>query len=133
MARKVQRPISPHLQVYRFQYTMATSILHRFTGAALTGGAVLLTCWLAALSVGGLAYDIVQWFIDTIIGRLALFGFTVSLYYHLANGVRHLIWDLGHGFALKSAELGAYVVFGTTAVLTLITWIIGFLHLYGKL
>lgn len=122
MANKVQRPISPHLQVYRFQYTMATSILHRITGAALTGGALLLTWWLVALAIGGGAFETVQWFMGSIIGQLALFGFTVALYYHLANGIRHLIWDAGKGYELPFAEKSAYLVFFFTGALTAITW-----------
>lgn len=123
MANKVERPLSPHLEVYRFQYTMATSIFHRVTGAALTGGALLLAWWLIALAMGGGAFETVQWFMGSIIGRLALFGFTVALYYHMANGIRHLIWDTGKAFELDSAELGAYIVAGFTVVLTLVTWV----------
>lgn len=118
------RPLSPHLQIYRWYLTMATSILHRITGVALALGLVLLTWWLTALARGRESFATVQAAIDNPLGGLVLFGFTLALWYHLVNGIRHLLWDAGHGFGKEVAERSSLVVFGATVVLTLLTWIV---------
>src|SRR5690554_2275315 len=92
------RPLSPHLQVYRWYLTMATSILHRVTGSALVVGLVLLTWWLVALAAGPESFATVQAVMHTFFGWLVLFGMTIALFYHAAYGVRHLVWDAGYGF-----------------------------------
>lgn len=125
MANGSSRPLSPHLQIYRWQWTMAMSILHRATGVALTVGTLLLTWWLVAAAVGPQAFATVQGVIGSPIGLLALFGWTFALYYHLAAGIRHLVWDAGYSFDLPSAEKGAYLVIAASAVLTVGTWIVG--------
>src|SRR5258708_16088954 len=88
-----QRPLSPHLQVYRWQLTSVMSILHRATGIALSLGAILLVWWLGAASDGPEPYAAVQRFLGSWIGLLLLFGWSLALFYHLCNGVRHLVWD----------------------------------------
>ncbi|MGF1563004.1 MAG: succinate dehydrogenase, cytochrome b556 subunit [Geminicoccaceae bacterium] len=118
-----ERPLSPHLQVYKFYLTMAMSIFHRATGCALASGMILLVWWLVALATGPDYFATVQWFIDSWIGFLVLFGFTAAAFYHMGNGIRHLAWDFGYGFELKSAYQSGYMVLGFTAVATLITWI----------
>lgn len=125
MANGNSRPLSPHLQIYRWQWTMALSILHRATGVALSVGTLLLTAWLVAAAVGPEAFAKVQGFIGSPLGLLMLFGWTFALFYHLAAGIRHLVWDAGYGFDLASAEKGAYVVVGAALILTVATWVVG--------
>lgn len=119
-----ERPLSPHLQVYRWQISMVMSILHRFTGVALSVGALFMVAWLWAA-----AYDsgyFVMWrgFFGSIIGQIMLIGWSACFYYHLANGLRHLWWDMGRGFALESVNKSGMTAFAFTGVATLITWII---------
>jgi succinate dehydrogenase / fumarate reductase cytochrome b subunit len=124
MAERAVRPLSPHLQIYRWYLTMASSILHRISGVGLVLGLVLLTWWLTALARGPESFAVVQAAIDNPFGGLVLFGLTVALWYHLLNGIRHLLWDAGYGFSRHVAERASLVVFASTAVLTLLTWIV---------
>jgi succinate dehydrogenase / fumarate reductase cytochrome b subunit len=117
-----ERPLSPHLQIYRWQLTMALSILHRMTGAALTVGVLLVAWWLIAAAAGEGAYNIAHGFIRSPIGLLMLFGWTVAIYYHLFNGIRHLIWDTVHLFKLRNAYLSGYIVLVLTAFCSIATW-----------
>jgi succinate dehydrogenase / fumarate reductase cytochrome b subunit len=117
------RPLSPHLQIYRWQWTMALSILHRATGVALVAGTLLLVWWLTAAAYGEDAYQGARGFIGSILGRVLLFGWTLAFFYHLCNGIRHLVWDAGRGFDLKVAHRSAILVLLATAGLTLVTWI----------
>lgn len=123
--RSADRPLSPHLQIYRWQLTSVLSILHRATGLALSAGTVLLVWWLVAAASGPDAYEGVQEFLGSWIGLVLLFGWTLSLFYHLCNGIRHLVWDTGHALDLEATYLGGWIVVGTTAVLTLVAWIAG--------
>jgi succinate dehydrogenase / fumarate reductase cytochrome b subunit len=120
--RSADRPISPHLQIYRWQLTSVLSILHRFAGLVLSIGAVILVWWLIAAATGSEAFDLVSGFLASWLGFLLLFGWSVALFYHLCNGVRHLVWDTGHGLDLKSTYLGGWLVVGGTAAMTLIAW-----------
>ncbi|MEM7169922.1 MAG: succinate dehydrogenase, cytochrome b556 subunit [Pseudomonadota bacterium] len=119
-----QRPLSPHLQVYRPQLTSVLSILHRMTGVALAVGTLLLVYWLAATAAGEEDYATAQSFIGSIIGRLLLFGWSWALFYHLCNGIRHLVWDAGYGFELPEVYRSGWIVVGASAGLTLIAWLI---------
>lgn len=125
------RPLSPHLQVYRPQLTSILSILHRLTGVVLAIGTLLLVWWLIAAATGPEAYDTVQGFIGSIIGRLMLLGWTFSLFYHLANGIRHLGWDAGRGFELGTTYMTGWLVVAAAVVLTLASWIGGYAALGG--
>jgi succinate dehydrogenase / fumarate reductase cytochrome b subunit len=120
--RSADRPISPHLQIYRWQLTSVLSILHRFAGLVLSIGAIILVWWLIAAATGSEAFDLVSGFLASWLGFLVLFGWSVALFYHLCNGVRHLVWDTGHGLDLKSTYLGGWLVVGGTAAMTLIAW-----------
>lgn len=120
------RPLSPHLQVYRPQMTSMLSILHRITGVALGAGMLLLVYWLVATAAGATAYETARGLIGSWFGRLLLFGWTVALFYHLANGIRHLFWDIGVGLELRTAYRSGYAVLVATAVLTLASWIAGY-------
>ena len=121
-----ERPLSPHLQIYRWQWTMALSILHRATGVALAGGTLLLVWWIVAAAAGPGHFATAQSFIGSIIGRLLLFGWTVALFYHLCNGIRHLMWDAGKGLELGPARASGMLVLVGTAVLTVAAWVIGY-------
>ena len=125
------RPLSPHLQVYRWQLTSVMSVLHRVSGVALTAGALLLVWWLVAAAAGPGPYAQVQWFLGSPLGLLLLFVWTAALFYHLCNGLRHLWWDAGHGFELPSVYASGWIVAAATGVLTVISWIAG-LVLWGS-
>jgi succinate dehydrogenase / fumarate reductase cytochrome b subunit len=121
------RPLSPHLQVYRLQITSGLSILHRITGVALALGTLLLVFWLVAAAGGPESYAAAQGFIGSFLGRLLLFGWSAALFYHLCNGIRHLAWDAGLGYELPTVYRSGWLVLGATAALTLLSWIIGYL------
>jgi succinate dehydrogenase / fumarate reductase cytochrome b subunit len=121
------RPLSPHLQVYRPQITSVLSILHRITGVALGGGALLLVYWLAAVAAGPDWFAQAQAFAGSWFGQFVLLGFTWALFYHLCNGIRHLFWDAGFGFELTTARLTGWCVVLFSVVLTGAAWIVGIL------
>ena len=117
-----ERPLSPHLQVYRWQLTSVMSILHRITGIALSVGAILLVSWLGAASDGPEPYAGMQRFLGSWIGLLLLFGWSVALFYHLCNGIRHLWWDTGHGLELPGVYGSGWTMLAATLVLTVLAW-----------
>lgn len=121
------RPISPFLfpptGTYRWQITSSLSILNRATGIALGVGTLLLTWWLLALLGEPSDFEAVQSFLGSIVGRLLLLGWTWSLYFHLFNGVRHLVWDTGHGLDLPSVYRGGWAVVVLSILLTAATWV----------
>ena len=123
---QVERPLSPHLQIYKPQLTSILSILHRMTGVGLGAGTLLLTWWLVSAAYGPESFETSQAFIASWFGRLLLFGFTYSLFYHLCNGIRHLFWDAGWGFELKTAYTTGWLVVIASVGLTLISWIAGY-------
>ena len=112
------RPLSPHLGVYRWQITMTMSILHRATGVALAVGSLALVYWLVAVGIGPDAYAQAQWFLGSWLGQFLLWGWTFSLFYHLCNGIRHLAWDAGWGFEIKTLYVTGYTVWVAAAALT---------------
>jgi succinate dehydrogenase / fumarate reductase, cytochrome b subunit len=114
--------MSPHLSVWRWHVTMATSILHRATGVALYAGALVAMAWAVALASGPEAYAAFKDLMGSPLGLLVMFGMTAAVFYHLANGIRHLVWDAGHGLDVKSANASAWVVFAFTAAATLAVW-----------
>lgn len=120
------RPLSPHLQVYKPQLTSVMSILHRATGIALAVGTLLLVWWLVAAATGESAFGDVQAFIGSFIGRILLFGWSFAIFYHLCNGLRHLFWDAGKGLELETAYTNGRIVIGAAIVLTLAAWIWGY-------
>jgi succinate dehydrogenase / fumarate reductase cytochrome b subunit len=123
----VQRPISPHLQIYKPTLTMMMSIVHRITGAALYAGTILLVWFLLAVASGANAYAKVQWFTGTIIGRVILFGYTWALIHHMLGGIRHLIWDTGRGFGAHEREWLTRATIVGSVSLTLLIWAVGLL------
>lgn len=122
----VERPISPHLGIYKPQITMVTSITHRITGVALGVGTLLLTWWLIAAATGPEAFETVNAFISSWFGRLVLFGFTWALFYHLCNGIRHLFWDAGKGFELTTMRKSGMAAIICSVILTVLTWAIAY-------
>ena len=121
------RPLSPHLQIYKPQLTSVLSITHRLTGVVLSIGSLFLVWWLVAAASSGHAYAAAQSFWGSWIGILLLVGWTFSLFFHLANGIRHLVWDAGYGFALREAYFSGLIVLASSAALTIIAWVAGLL------
>ena len=125
------RPLSPHLQVYKPQLTSVLSILHRATGIALAVGTLLLVWWLVAAATGEAAFADVQAVIGSWIGRLLLLGWSFALFYHLCNGIRHLFWDAGKGFEIEQAYMSGRIVVGAAVVLTIAAWVWGYASMGG--
>lgn len=123
---KAGRPLSPHLQIYRPMLTMMMSILHRITGVTLYFGAILLVWWLMAAATSDAYFDMVQSFFGHWFGRIVLFGFTWTLVHHALGGLRHLLWDTGRGFDLKTVEWMARLNLAGSILITLALWIIGY-------
>lgn len=122
--RPVHRPLSPHLQVYKWQLTSVMSILHRATGIALSVGALYLVIWVVFASASPLTYAMFQSF-NISIGRIFLGGWLFCIFYHLCNGIRHLFWDAGYGFELKDAYRSGWIVVGVSLAATIASWIAG--------
>ena len=119
-----ERPLSPHLQVYRWQITMTMSILHRVSGVILTVGAFALACWLMAVAAGGESYLRAADLLASPLGRLLLFGFSLALVYHLLNGIRHLLWDAVMGFEIPEFYRSGWTVAVLTVLLTAAIWFV---------
>lgn len=119
---KPQRPLSPHLQVYKPQLTSVLSILHRATGIVLSVSLVLLTYWLFALADGESTYTAIQSFLNSRLGTLVLFMLSWTLFYHLFNGVRHLLWDAGIGLELNTSYWTGYIVVAASLIITILLW-----------
>jgi succinate dehydrogenase / fumarate reductase cytochrome b subunit len=120
------RPLSPHLQIYKPMLTMMMSIMHRITGVGLYFGIILLVWWLSAASISDSYFEFVQGVFGHWFGRLLLFGFTWALIHHALGGLRHLLWDTGRGFDLKTVEWLARANLAGSIVLTLLLWIFGY-------
>ena len=127
----VQRPLSPHLSIYKPVLTMMMSIVHRITGAALYAGTVVVVWWLMAAATGPAAYANFQWFAGSIIGRVILFGYTWALIHHALGGVRHLIWDMGYGFGPAEREFMTRATIIGSIALTVLVWVVGFFSMGG--
>ena len=123
------RPLSPHLQIYKPQLTSVLSILHRFTGLGLTLGAAFLVAWLIAAAHGAAAFDCAQMIAGAWYGRLLLFLWAFALFFHLCNGIRHLFWDAGFGFELKTVYLSGWTVVIVSVLLTLGCFTAGYWYL----
>lgn len=118
----LQRPLSPHLQVYRWQITMVMSIAHRATGLVLALGAFGVAWWLHAVAAGGDSYTAFMAWAASPLGKLALFGFTAAIVYHLLNGIRHLLWDAGWGYEIPKLYASGYTVAVLTVLFTALIW-----------
>lgn len=118
------RPLSPHIGVWRWHITMLGSILNRMTGVAAYGAALIAAWAVVALALGPDAYGTFLAVSGSWLGRLVMFGVTAAFFYHLAAGIRHLIWDTGRALSLKAANLGTWATLGVAAVATLTVWLI---------
>jgi len=118
------RPLSPHLQIYRPQLTSVLSILHRGTGFVIAMGALLFAWWLWSITNGPASYQTAYVFFNSWFGKLLLFVWTLCTFYHLCNGIRHLVWDAGYGFELDQVCLSGQIALGGSVVLTMLTWLI---------
>ncbi len=116
------RPLSPHLGVWRWHITMATSILHRASGFANAFGMILLVYWLGSIAAGPGAYAAAEGLLLSWFGRVVLFGFTLSISFHLVNGVRYLFWDSGVGLSPKTASATSWLNLVLALVLTALIW-----------
>jgi len=125
-----ERPLSPHMQIYRWPLPMIMSIVHRITGAGLYFGTLLLVWWLVAAGQGPNAYSKVSAFIGSLFGRVILFGYTWALIHHMLGGIRHLIWDSGHGFGPERESLALMTAVGSIG-LTALLWVVGYLVMGG--
>lgn len=121
---KTERPLSPHLTVYRWPITMTLSILHRMTGVAMSVGLIVLVIWLQSAATGAGAYERVTGLLATPVARLLLLAWTAAFFFHLANGIRHLFWDVGLGFDLRTAQASAWFVVIATIVMTAGYWMV---------
>ncbi len=117
------RPLSPHLGIYQWHLTMASSILHRATGVGLGAGMLILAWWLIAAASGADYYEMVSGWLTSVLGRIILLAFTWALFYHLCNGVRHLFWDVGMGYDVVTATRSAWIVIAASVILTLVAWL----------
>ncbi len=120
------RPLSPHLQVYRPQITSVLSITHRLTGVVLALGALVLVYWINAAAYGPAAFDQVQSIFSHWFGQILLFGWTLCLFFHLCNGVRHLFWDAGVGLEMGQVRVSGWLVLVAAAGLTALSWLGGY-------
>ncbi|MGC6512337.1 MAG: succinate dehydrogenase, cytochrome b556 subunit [Parvibaculales bacterium] len=123
------RPLSPHIQIYRWTLTMALSILHRATGLALYAGTGLLVWWLTAVATGPEAYAQFQMIAGSWFGRLVLFGYTWALFHHMFGGLRHFVWDTGRGFELNKVETLARISAVMPLVLTAASWVLAYWYM----
>jgi succinate dehydrogenase / fumarate reductase cytochrome b subunit len=119
-----RRPLSPHLGVYKFMYTMSLSFMHRLTGIAASAGFLLFTWWLMALASGAESYAAAMRVLSTPVAKLLLVGFTFSVVYHFCNGIRHLVWDTGRGLERAQARRsGAAVIVIALLLTALVLWL----------
>ncbi len=122
---KANRPLSPHLQIYRWPITMTMSIAHRVTGVGLYFGTVLLVWWLVAAAAGPRAFDFANAVLGSWIGLIVLFGYTWALIHHMLGGIRHFIWDFGVGLDKPARDNIAWATIVGSVVLTVVVWAIG--------
>jgi succinate dehydrogenase / fumarate reductase cytochrome b subunit len=118
------RPLSPHLQIYRPQITSVLSILHRITGVVLSAGIVVLVYWLAAAAGGSESYAVALTILGSVAGRMFLFGWTLAFFYHFLNGIRHLVWDTGRGFEITQVERSGWTVLILALAFSVAAWAI---------
>ncbi len=121
------RPLSPHLQIYKLIPTMAMSIIHRITGGALYFGTLLVAWWLIAAASGEAYFEYVNAIYGSFFGRLVLFGYTLALMHHMLGGLRHFMWDLGHGYDKAFSTKVAKAMPVASVGLTVLIWILGYL------
>ena len=122
--RQTERPLSPHLTIYRWPITMILSILHRITGVGMALGLIVLAAWLVQAAAGPEAYQYFRLAMSTPFGQLLLVGWTFAFFLHLGNGIRHLVWDAGHGFEKDHSRATAWLVLILAIILTAVVWLV---------
>ena len=120
-----QNPLSPHLQIYRWHISSLLSITHRISGIINLFSLILLFFWLVVLSLGENNYELFLLVINSFIGKFILIGFTWSMIFHILSGIRHLVWDMGYGFEIKTANISGIIVIISSLILTIIFWLLG--------
>jgi len=120
-----KNPLSPHLQIYKWQVSSVVSIIHRITGILNLLGLILICAWISSAGIGENLFGSFSVFLKSFIGKFILIGFTWSMSYHLLSGIRHFCWDLGYGYEIKTANLSGIVVIIGSLFLTIILWMIG--------
>ena len=120
-----KNPLSPHLQIYRWQISSLLSITHRISGVINLLALILIFFWLITLSLGESNYELFLFAINSFFGKFILILFTWSMSFHLLSGIRHLVWDLGYGFEIKTANISGIIVIISSLVLTIIFWLFG--------
>jgi succinate dehydrogenase / fumarate reductase cytochrome b subunit len=118
------RPLSPHLQIYRWSWTMAMSVAHRVTGTGLYLGTVLIAAWLVAAASGPAAFDMAQGIAGSFLGRVVLFLYSFSLIHHMVGGLRHFVWDMGKGYEPETRMNMAKFSLVASVSLTVLIWIV---------
>ena len=118
-----KNPLSPHLQIYRWRISSLLSITHRISGVINLLALILIFFWLVALSLGEKNYEIFLLIINSFLGKFILIGFTWTMSFHLLSGIRHLVWDLGYGFEIKTANISGIVVIIFSLILTIMFWL----------
>ncbi|MFE0017200.1 succinate dehydrogenase, cytochrome b556 subunit [Mesorhizobium sp. NPDC059054] len=121
------RPLSPHLTIYRPAITMTMSIVHRITGGALYFGTLLVAWWLTAAAGPQSYFDFVNGIFGSWFGRLVLFGYTWALMHHMLGGIRHLVWDTGAGLEKHTASKIAWATVVGSVILTILIWVVGYM------
>ena len=124
-----ERPLAPHLQIWRFTVTMAASITHRGTGMVLYGGSVLLAAWALALAFSPALFSAIAAFVASPLGFIVVAGYVWSLSFHLMNGLRHLYWDTGRGLGVKTAARTAWAVYIGSIILAAVILAAGYARL----
>jgi succinate dehydrogenase / fumarate reductase cytochrome b subunit len=120
---EMNRPLSPHVGIYKWQISNTLSILNRATGVFLTLGSLALVAWIVATALGQSSYDTVLSILSSPLGLLVLFGQSFAFFYHLANGIRHLVWDAGYGFDKQVAQKSGWVAFIASLLVTIAFWL----------
>ena len=120
-----KNPLSPHIQIYRWQVSSLVSIVHRITGILNLLGLIFICAWISSVGIGENFFESFSVFLKSFIGEFILIGFTWSMSYHLLSGIRHFFWDLGHGYEIKTANFTGIIVILGSLVLTIILWMIG--------
>ena len=118
-----KNPLSPHLQIYRWHISSLLSITHRISGVINLLASILIFFWLLLLSLGESNYELFLLIINSFFGKFILIGFTWSMSFHILSGIRHLVWDLGYGFEIKTANISGIIVIICSLVLTIIFWL----------
>jgi len=120
-----KKPLSPHLQIYRWQISSLLSITHRITGILNLLGLIFISAWISSAGIGENLFEYFSVFLKSFIGKFILIGFTWSISYHLLSGIRHFFWDLGYGYEIKTVNISGIIVFISSLLLTVFLWLIG--------